>query len=127
MSPIENILFVIIFTGAIAFFLKNVFRLVATICLGRPENRFDNLWSRFGAMLVYGFGQLRVIKEKFGYNHLLLFWGFMTLALVNFEFLLLAFSRDSVLIFSGTAVRHFNVCRRYYVFGSSGMCCGSRR
>ncbi len=41
MSPIENILFVIIFTGAIAFFLKNVFRLVATICLGRPENRFD--------------------------------------------------------------------------------------
>ena len=88
MSPIENILFVIIFSGAIAFFLKNVFRLVATICLGRPENRFDNLWSRFGAMLAYGFGQLRVIKEKFGYNHLLLFWGFMVLALVNFEFLL---------------------------------------
>ena len=87
MSPIENILFVIIFTGAIAFFLKNVFRLVATICLGRPENRFDNLWSRFGAMLAYGFGQLRVIKEKFGYNHLLLFWGFMVLVLVNFEFL----------------------------------------
>ena len=84
----ERLIFTIICLGAFAFFFKNIFRLVATVCLGRADNRFDNLWSRFGAMLSYGFGQLRVIQKKFGFNHFLLFWGFMTLVLVNFEFLL---------------------------------------
>jgi len=85
---LERLIFAIVCLGAFAFFFKNVFRLVATICLGRAENRFDNLWSRVGAMLSYGFGQMRVIQKRFGFNHFLLFWGFMTLALVNFEFLL---------------------------------------
>ena len=80
MSVIENVLFIPLFVFAIVFFLWNAFRIVARICLGRSENRFDNLWSRFGGMLAYGFGQLRVIKEKFGYNHFLLFWGFLVLA-----------------------------------------------
>ncbi|MFC1591029.1 (Fe-S)-binding protein [Thermodesulfobacteriota bacterium] len=87
MSSLERLLFALVFVGAFAFLFKNVFRLVATICLGRSENRFDRLWSRVGDMLAYGFGQLRVIKEKFGFNHFFLFWGFMTLVLVNLEFL----------------------------------------
>lgn len=87
MSDIERLVFAIILLGATAFFLKNIFRLVATICLGRWDNRFDRLWSRFTDMLTYGFGQLRVVSEKFGINHFLLFWGFMVLAFINFEFL----------------------------------------
>ncbi len=87
MSVIENVLFIPLFIFAVLFFLLNVFRILARICLGRWENRFDNLWERFGSMLKYGFGQLRVISEKFGFNHFLLFWGFMVLAFVNFEFL----------------------------------------
>ncbi len=58
------------------------------MCLGRAENRFDHLWSRFKGMLVYAFAQVRVVSEKFGINHFFLFWGFMVLALSNFEFLL---------------------------------------
>ena len=84
----ERLIFIIVCLGAFAFFFKNIFRLVATICLGRAENRFDNLWSRCGSMFSYGFAQLRVVQKKFGYNHFFLFWGFMTLVLVNFEFLL---------------------------------------
>jgi len=38
-------------------------------------------------MLTYGFGQLRVVSEKFGFNHFFLFWGFIVLAFINFEFL----------------------------------------
>ena len=56
------------------------------ICLGRWENRFDHLWSRFTGMLTYGFGQLRVVNEKFGINHFFLFWGFIVLIVVNSEF-----------------------------------------
>ncbi|MCP4714715.1 MAG: (Fe-S)-binding protein, partial [Deltaproteobacteria bacterium] len=102
MSSLERLLFAIVFTGAITFFLKNVFRLLATICLGRWENRFDNLWSRFGGMLAYGFGQLRVVSEKFGINHFLLFWGFLVLACINFEFLIAGMFPDFNLGFLGT-------------------------
>ncbi len=87
MSVLENVLFIPLFIFAIVFFLWNVFRIIARICLGQAENRFDGLWSRFGSMLAYGFGQLRVVSEKFGWNHFFLFWGFMVLATVNFEFL----------------------------------------
>lgn len=86
MSPIENLIFAVLCIAAVLFFLRNVFRLIAMICLGRWENRFDHLWSRFCGMLVYGFGQLRVVSEKFGINHFLLFWGFIVLAAVNSEF-----------------------------------------
>ncbi len=95
MSSIERLLFAIVFFGAVAFFLKNVFRLIATICLGRPANRFDRLWSRLRNMLVYGFGQLRVVSERFGINHFFLFWGFMVLAFVNFEFLVAGLFPDT--------------------------------
>ena len=86
MSPLENIIFAILCVGGVLFFLKNVFRLLAMICLGRTENRFDNLIGRFTGMLTYGFGQLRVVSEKFGFNHFLLFWGFLVLVCVNSEF-----------------------------------------
>jgi Fe-S oxidoreductase len=37
-------------------------------------------------MFLYAFVQLRVVSEKFGINHFLLFWGFMLLLLVNAQF-----------------------------------------
>jgi Fe-S oxidoreductase len=80
-------LFLFILVGAVGFFLRNLYRLFAMICLGQSENRFDRLWSRFRGMLVYGFAQVRVVSEGFGVNHLLLFWGFMFLLLMNVEFL----------------------------------------
>ncbi len=86
MSPLENLIFAILFIGGVLFFLRNAYRLFAMICLGRWENRFDHLWSRFASMLVYGFGQVRVVSEKFGINHFLLFWGFIVLVVVNSEF-----------------------------------------
>ena len=98
----ERLIFTILCLGAFAFFFKNIFRLVATICLGRADNRFDNLWSRCGSMLAYGFGQLRVVQKKFGFNHFFLFWGFLTLALVNFEFLLNGVFPNFRLSFLGT-------------------------
>jgi Fe-S oxidoreductase len=56
------------------------------VCLGKAENRFDHLCSRFKGMVLYAFLQLRVVSEKFGINHFLLFWGFIVLLLVNAQF-----------------------------------------
>ena len=88
MTGIERIIFAIIFIAAILFFLKNVFRLFALICLGKWENRFDRLWSRFKSLLKYGFGQRRVVAKPFGINHFFIFWSFMTLTIVYVEFLI---------------------------------------
>ena len=38
-------------------------------------------------MLLYAFGQRRVLGEGFGFNHFLIFWGFLALLPVNAEFL----------------------------------------
>ncbi len=73
---------------AVALFARDLYRLFAMMCLGRWENRFDRLGARLGGMLVYAFGQRRVISEKFGFNHFLIFWGFMALLPANTEFLI---------------------------------------
>jgi len=88
MTGIERIVFAIIAVAAILFFLKNLFRLIALICLGQWENRFDRLWSRLKNLLKFGFGQLRVMARKFGVNHFFIFWSFMTLVIVYVEFLI---------------------------------------
>jgi len=86
LSKSESFIFAILLVCGLGFFLRNVFRLFAMVCLGRWENRFDHLWSRFRGMFLYAFLQLRVVSEKFGINHFLLFWGFMVLLLVNAQF-----------------------------------------
>ncbi len=86
MSKIESLIFAILLTCGLCFFFRNVFRLFAIVCLGRWDNRFDHLWSRFKGMFLYAFIQLRVVSEKYGVNHFVLFWGFMVLALINAQF-----------------------------------------
>ncbi len=86
MTTLESLIFAVLLLCGIGFFLKNVFRLFSNVCLGQWENRFDRLWSRLKDMFVFAFLQLRVVSEKFGINHLLLFWGFMVLLLVNTQF-----------------------------------------
>ena len=102
MNSIERLIFVIVCFGAIAFFLKNASKLFALMCMGRWENRFDNLWSRFGGMLKYGFGQRRVISRKYGINHFFIFWGFLILVCVYFEFLINGIFPEFNLGFLGT-------------------------
>jgi hypothetical protein len=88
MTGIERIVFAIIAVAAILFFLKNLFRLFAIVCLGQWENRFDHLVKRLKNLLMFGFGQLRVMARKFGVNHFFIFWSFMTLVVVYVEFLI---------------------------------------
>jgi Fe-S oxidoreductase len=86
LSSLESLLFAVLLVCGLGFFLRNVFRLFAMVCLGKAENRFDHLCSRFKGMVLYAFLQLRVVSEKFGINHFLLFWGFIVLLLVNAQF-----------------------------------------
>ncbi|MGC9329571.1 MAG: (Fe-S)-binding protein, partial [Candidatus Hinthialibacter sp.] len=99
-----RIIYVILFLIAIGFFCRNAFRLLALLCLGRWDNRFDNLTERLKSMLTYAFGQRRVIQSPYGFNHFLIFWGFMTLLMMNSEFLIAGLFPQFSFAFLGTYI-----------------------
>jgi len=89
MSPRENLIFAVMLAAAGVAFLLSVFRLIRLIRLGQPDARLTGEFSkRLRTMFLYAFAQKRVVAEGFGYNHLLLFWGFMVLFMANAEFVI---------------------------------------
>ena len=60
------------------------------MALGRPDNRFDHIGRRIWNMLLYAFGQRRVVTRSypFGLNHMVFFWCFIILLIANGVFLL---------------------------------------
>ena len=89
MTHVENICFAIVLTVAVITFLLSAWHLVRLIRLGKPDTRLrGELSRRFFTMIEFAFGQKRVVAERFGWNHFLLFWGFIILFLANAEFVL---------------------------------------
>jgi Fe-S oxidoreductase len=81
-------LFAPLLLASLVFFCWSVYRRFSLVLLGRPEQRGDQPGRRLKEMLVYAFGQLRVVRKPFGVNHFVIFWSFMILAVANGEFLL---------------------------------------
>jgi Fe-S oxidoreductase len=77
-----------ILIASLIFFSWSCYSRLRLVALGRPENRTDNPGPRLWDMLLYAFGQKRVVARPFGINHFVLFWAFMVLVLANGEFLL---------------------------------------
>jgi len=76
-----------VFLAALTFFGWSCYRRFHLIALGKPDNRFNEIGRRIWFMLLYAFGQRRVVSRPFGINHFVLFWCFMILLLANAEFL----------------------------------------
>ena len=74
--------------AALIFFARSCYKRFSLVTLGKPENRFDNLGLRIWDMLLYAFGQKRVVAKPFGINHFVIFWSFVILLIANGEFLL---------------------------------------
>ena len=74
--------------ASLAVFAWGCWKRLSLISLGRPEECFDNIGARFGDMLLYAFGQKRVIAKPFGFNHFIIFWSFLILLVANTEFIL---------------------------------------
>jgi len=82
------IIFLVVFILAMVLFGWSCFRRFRLVTLGRAENRFNDIGKRIGNMLLYAFGQRRVVSRVFGFNHFVLFWCFLTLLFANTVFLL---------------------------------------
>jgi len=87
MTPSPSI-FAALLLSSLAVFSWGCWKRLSLISLGQPEDRFDNIGSRIGDMLLYAFGQKRVIAKPFGFNHFIIFWSFLILLVANTEFIL---------------------------------------
>jgi Fe-S oxidoreductase/nitrate reductase gamma subunit len=87
MSP-NPLIFSILLAASLGIFAWGCWKRLSLISLGRPEDRFDSIGTRFGEMLLYAFGQKRVLAKPFGINHFIIFWSFLILLVANTEFIL---------------------------------------
>ena len=79
--------FTLLLVASLAFFAWSLFRKLSLVALGRPGNAFRGVAEGLKEMLLYAFVQKRVLHRPFGFNHLVIFWACISLALVNVEFL----------------------------------------
>ncbi len=87
MTPSPAI-FAPLLIASLAVFAWGCWKRLSLISLGQPEDRFDNTGTRFKEMLLYAFGQKRVVAKPFGFNHFVIFWSFLILMVANTEFIL---------------------------------------
>jgi Fe-S oxidoreductase len=77
---LNALLFALVFVAALAFFARNVVRLVGYLRLGKKDDRFSGVGRRLRRVLTIAFGQSKLLREPLaGLLHLLIFWGFVVL------------------------------------------------
>ncbi len=77
---LKSILFVVILTAALGYFVFNIYRLVSYLKIGKPADRFGDVGIRLKHVLVVAFGQSKLLREPIaGIMHFLIFWGFVIL------------------------------------------------
>ena len=87
MTP-NSAIFAPILIFSLFVFCCSCYRRLSLVTVGSADDRFDSTGERWKEMLLYAFGQKRVVSRLFGINHFVIFWSFLVLALANAEFLL---------------------------------------
>lgn len=87
MTP-NPILFAALLFPALLLFCISLYRRLSLVRFGKAENRFNNPALRLKEMILYAFGQKRVLAKPFGINHFVIFWSFMVLVVANGAFIL---------------------------------------
>jgi Fe-S oxidoreductase len=87
MTP-NSTIFIPLLIAALAVFAWGCWKRFSLISLGQTEERCDNIGTRIKEMLLYAFGQKRVLAKPFGFNHFVIFWTFIILMVANTEFIL---------------------------------------
>ena len=85
MELIPNLLFFIIFSIGIGFFVLNIKKLIYNIKLGKDIDRYDNKSERWKNMILLALGQSKMIHRPIsGVLHVIVYIGFI---LINIELL----------------------------------------
>ncbi len=85
MQIIAQVAFLIVLVAGIAFFTRNIRRVIRNVKLGRKIDRSDNPGERFAKMARVAMGQSKMVKKPFaGFLHIIVYLGFI---IINIEVL----------------------------------------
>ena len=76
-------IFAAVLAVSVVLFIVSCIRRFRLVALGKPEDRLSHFWARVGNMLLFAFGQKRVVARPFGVNHFVIFWCFLVLAVAS--------------------------------------------
>jgi Fe-S oxidoreductase len=77
---IKSLVFFVVLVAALAFFAKNVIKIIKYLKLARPENRLNDWTKRINNIIEIVMGQSKLLREPLaGTLHFLIFWGFTIL------------------------------------------------
>ena len=86
----------------LALFLYIIYKRYLLLKPAKPDPRFDSLWRRFYDLIIYGIFQWRQPRYLWiGILHLMIFWGFVILALRSITLYGLGLRAEFVLPFMG--------------------------
>ncbi len=79
MEP-KQIIFAVVLLAAFAAFASTARRVLATLRIGKPDNRFDRFDQRVSNVLTIAIGQTKIFRDPVaGPIHAGIFWGFLVL------------------------------------------------
>jgi len=87
MMHINSTIFIPVLAASLLFFVYSAYARLKLAALGKAEDRTENMEKRIKLMFSNAFGQEKVVKGKFGFNHFFIFWAFIILVLANGEFI----------------------------------------
>src|SRR5688572_8872706 len=87
LPPMKSIAFAVLVVAAHTLFFYNVWRLGRVAALGRPAGLSESWGQRLGSLMVFFFGQRKVMEERASWHHLPIYWGFLVLGAATTEML----------------------------------------
>ena len=74
------IIFLVLFVVALSIFFYRLYKSYRVLQLGKGSaSRFDRIHMRIWSVIVYVFGQIRLVTRRVGFLHFFIFWGFVIL------------------------------------------------
>jgi Fe-S oxidoreductase len=103
----KRVLFAVLFLAMMGLFAHSVWRMFRLMALGeKRDNAFGEVVDRIGAVIYLVFFQRKVVQEKFGWNHVIFFWGFLIITVGHIEFLIRGAFPNFSMAFLGDPIYH---------------------
>ncbi|UCF73967.1 MAG: (Fe-S)-binding protein [Deltaproteobacteria bacterium] len=97
-----------ILIGGLGIFFYIMYRRYLLLRSAKPDPRFDSLWRRFSDLIIYGIFQKRQPRYLWiGILHIMIFWGFVVLALRTITLYGLGLKAEFFLPFLGGSLGEF--------------------
>ncbi|MBW2105336.1 MAG: (Fe-S)-binding protein [Deltaproteobacteria bacterium] len=99
-------LFILI--AGLALFFYIIYKRYLLLKSAKPDLRFNSLWQRFYSLIIYGIFQKRQPRYLWiGILHIMIFWGFVILALRSITLYGLGIKAEFVFPFMGGSIGEF--------------------